>query len=132
MFEMAVRKKLRFESPKGLLTVEDLWDLPLTSQTGKANLDDIAKATNRKLRESGDEVSFVNPTKGTNTDDSLRMDILKYIIGVRMAERDEAKKRAENKELKQRLYSKIAQKEDEALDGLSIDELKKKAAEIGG
>ena len=31
MFQKASRLKLRFDSPKGLLSVEDLWDLPLTS-----------------------------------------------------------------------------------------------------
>jgi hypothetical protein len=38
LFQKATRAKLRFETPKGLLSVEDLWDLPLTSAINKANL----------------------------------------------------------------------------------------------
>ena len=42
IFMKATQKKLRFDSTQGLLTVEDLWDLPLTGTNKKANLDDIA------------------------------------------------------------------------------------------
>lgn len=52
MFIKASRTKLRFESPKGLLSVEDLWDLPLISTMGKANLDDIAKTAFQALMSS--------------------------------------------------------------------------------
>ena len=46
IFEQASRLKLRFPSPLGTLSTEDLWHLPLTSTTGKANLNDIGKALN--------------------------------------------------------------------------------------
>ena len=50
IFEMATRKKIRFNSPQGDLSTEDLWDLPLSSKVnGKANLDDIAKDLHRLL-----------------------------------------------------------------------------------
>ena len=46
IFEQATRQAFRFESPKGFLTVEDLWNLPLTNNTGRANLDGINAGIN--------------------------------------------------------------------------------------
>ena len=54
MFEQASRSKFRFNSSQGLLTTEDLWDLPLTS-TRYANLNDIAKELNRTLKATAEE-----------------------------------------------------------------------------
>jgi hypothetical protein len=36
IFEQATRAKIRFSTPVGMLSVEDLWDLPLTSTQGQA------------------------------------------------------------------------------------------------
>ena len=49
MFEKASRMKLRFNTQRGVLSVEDLWDLPLIQ------LDNIAIALNKKLQESKTE-----------------------------------------------------------------------------
>ena len=43
MFEKASRLKLRFSTSIGMLSAEDLWDLPLSSRNGTANLDDVAR-----------------------------------------------------------------------------------------
>lgn len=124
MFEAASRLKFRFESPKGLLSVEDLWDLPLTSNTGKANLDDIAKGIYRQMKTTGDDVSFVTPAQKSDASNEVKLDILKHIIAVRVAERDAAALAAANREKKQQLLALIAQKENDQLAGKSLDELK--------
>ena len=46
LFIKAARKKFRFPSKVGMLNVENLWDLPLTS-ANKASLDDTARTTPR-------------------------------------------------------------------------------------
>lgn len=43
IFEQASREKVRFQTQVGQVSVEDLWELPLSSKANKPNLDDIAK-----------------------------------------------------------------------------------------
>lgn len=124
LFQQASRLKLRFDSPKGLLSVEDLWDLPLTSGAGKANLDDIAKGLNRLLKESREEVSFVKPvTNSIATEVQLAFDICKTVIDVRVAERDAKVEAEKRRETKQRILELIEKKKDQSLEGKSLEEL---------
>lgn len=129
MFEKATRQKLRFDSSKGQLTVEDLWDLPLTSATGKANLDDVARTLHRQLK-NDDNVSFVNVEQKSDETVQLKFDIVKHIIDVRLAENATANVLRSNAEKKQNLLAIIAQKESETLMGASLDELKAMVASL--
>lgn len=125
IFEKASRQKIRFATDKGQLTTEDLWDLPLTSQTGKANLDDIAKGLFRVLKETA-EVSFVTPVStDENSLTKLKFDIVKHVIEQRILDRDAAAEREKNRQRKQLLQGIIAQKENDALLGSSLEDLKK-------
>jgi len=129
MFDKAFRQKLRFESPMGQLSVEDLWDLPLTARSGKANLDDIAKELHHQLK-NGDDISFVIQSKKSDETIQLKFDIVKHIIDVRLAEQSAAETLRSNKEKKQQLLAIIAQKENEGLMNTSLDELKKMAESL--
>ena len=125
MFAFATKKKIRFETSKGLLSVEDLWDLPLTSDNGRPNLDDIAKGIYKAMKE-GEEVSFVKSNAASNAAFNVlktKFDIVKYIIDVKLAEAEAAKKAKEIKARNQRILGLIAQKEDEALASKSKEEL---------
>jgi hypothetical protein len=122
IFETATRKKLRFESTKGLLSVEDLWDLPLRSTRG-ASLDKLAGEYD-KQRENVTK-SYVEPTIEVDEEAKLSFDIIMHIIKVRLEEvrvRSEAKAR---KEKKAKIMAIIESKEDSALEGLSIEDLRK-------
>lgn len=123
LFEKAVREKVRFDTPQGRIGVEELWDLPLTSKTGKANLDDIARGLHNKIK-AGADISFVTAVR-TDTATQFEFDIVKHVIDVRLAENEAASKARENAEKKQRLLSLIAQKEDAALAETSLDDLRK-------
>lgn len=124
MFEQASRLKLRFESKKGLLTTEDMWTLPLKSTGNSVDLDEVAKLVHQELKNS-EEISFVTPVNNNNTVAQLKMDVVKHIIAVKVAERDAAQKARDTKEKKQKILEVIARKQDETLVNSSIEELEK-------
>lgn len=121
MFEKAARLKLRFDSPVGQLSVEDLWDLPLTAKKA-VNLDDIAVALDRELKETS-TTSFVRKSNKSNEITKLKFEIVLHIIEVRQAEADAEKLLRADAEKKQRILELIAEKQDDALKGKSIEEL---------
>lgn len=128
LFALASRSKFRFNTPSGVITVEDLWDLPLTSQgRPKANLDDIAKALNKQLKEANEEQSFVvnrSSVAATMANETKAMfDLVLFVIKTKMEERDAAMARSEKEANKQKIMALIERKKDEALAGKSADEL---------
>jgi len=128
MFEKSSRMKDRFETTKGNLTTEDLWDLPLTSARSP-NLDDIARDLHRQLKDSA-EVSFVAPARKENDTLQRKFNIVKHIIEVRLAENAAAAEVRANKDKKARILEIIARKDDEELVGKSRDELIKLAESL--
>lgn len=117
MFEQATRQKLRFTSPRGLLSVEDLWDLPL------AAIDRIAVDLHRQLREAATATSFVAPEESVNAELQLKFDVAKHVIDVRVKERDEAKLANERAVKKQQLLEILARKQNAELEGMTAEEL---------
>lgn len=123
MYQKAARLKLRFMTPQGGLTVEDIWDLPLTSgRANQANLNNIAKAISKELKDAGEE-DFVNPKSGADEVLQLKLDIVKDIIQVRQAENEAARAIADRKEKKARLLELIERKQDEQLGAKTLEEL---------
>ena len=123
MFQKAIRQKVRFNTVQGQLTVEDLWEIPLTSNKPVANLDDIAKSLFQQLKES-DSASFVLKNKPADDTLLLKFEIVKHVIEVRLAEAEKAETIKVNREKKQRILAIIATKENEQLMGSSLDELR--------
>lgn len=128
MFEEAARKQFRFESPNGpVFMVEDLFVLPLSSRTGRPNLDDIAKGLHKQLKESQEVESFVSESKSVDDTLQTKFDIVLHVINVRKAEAAAAKAASDNKEKKQKILALIAQKQDQELMGKSLDDLRQMA-----
>ena len=121
LFVTATREKYRFESKVGLLTVEDLWELPLTS-SNKASLDNVAITLNRKLKD-GEEESFVSAKK-KDVVTSNKLEIVKHVIAVREAENEQKIAEAKRREQRETIQRLIEQKEVEGLHGKSVDELR--------
>lgn len=126
IFEQASRAKLRFDTQVGMLTTEDLWSLPLTSKT-KVNLDDIAIGLSAQLKATSE--SFVSASK---TDEvlSLKLEVVKHIIGVRVAENNDRLEAEKRRQQREQIQSLIARKESESLESLSLDELRELAKNL--
>jgi len=129
MFEKASKRKLRFVTMVlGSVSVEDLWDLPLTSVQG-ASLDGIAIALHEDIENNGKK-SFVNAKSSVDYELELKFNIIKRVIEVKMQEAKDKLEAADRKEKKERLMSLIAQKQNEAEAGKSLEELEEMLKEI--
>lgn len=126
MFDKATRLHLRFETSKGSVSVEDLWDMPLTSEVGRPNLDSLAISYDKQLRETAETKSFVTPTKASIDREllQLKFDIVHHIIGVRLKEREERAAATDRAAQKEKLLGILARKQDAELESKTADELK--------
>lgn len=132
MFEKASRCTLRFDSARGLLSVEHLWQMPLTDRSGDGfSLDALAKAVNKELRDSEEE-SFVEEKSSRSGVLELKLDILKHIIAVRKDEAKEKERRIAAAQQLRKIDEILESKEDDALRGKTPEELRKLREELAG
>lgn len=122
IFEQAARKRLRFNTGVGMLSVEDVWQLPLIHPKN-TNLDSLAMNLQDELSTTT-RTSFVHKAETKDEDAQLRFDIVLHIISVKLAEREEAEKAKTRSEQRQRIMALIERKENEQFDQKSIDELR--------
>lgn len=125
MFETATRNKIRFPSSRGELSVEQLWDLSPLSKDG-FNLDTIAKGINKTLKEMTEESFVITGRTPAHAKLELQLELVKYIIGVKLAEEALAKMRAENRVEREKLLRILAEKQDGHLSELSEKELQQR------
>lgn len=129
LFITASRRKFRFPSDRGDLTVEQLWDLPLISRNG-FNLNSVAIAINTELKGVAEE-SFVNTSSNPLRKDlENKLEIVKFVIGIKQEESTAANERIRKQELKRKLQEAIEVKEGQALLDASLEELKTQLAAI--
>lgn len=121
LFETATREKYRFPY-KGMISVEDLWDLNVTQ------LDGVYKVLSKEVKTQGEDSLMAE----TTIDKSLanKIEIVKHIFAVKQSEANARMIAAENKKKRERIAEVLAQKEDEALRNMSADELKKLMADM--
>lgn len=115
LFEMAARKKFRFPF-KGMISVEDLWDLSVQ------NLDTVFKTLNAEVKQVKEESLLATKS----TEDAIldaKIEIVKHIVKIKLEEIDQRQQAAAKREQKRRLQELIANKQDEELQGKSIEEL---------
>jgi hypothetical protein len=129
LFEYAAKNKLRFDTQKGNLTVEDLFDLPLETKNvpGKQirlSLEELWGRLNKETKEAGE---LVSPIKGKSTVSKVletKFAIVTRIIEIKMSQREAAISALNKKARNEQIMRLIADKENDALAGKSIEELK--------
>lgn len=120
-FKEASKLKLRFETSKGSLSAEQLWDL---SQTSLATIVKNLKTLLKK--ESDDELSFLDDTVNqVDKVTQLRFDIIKDIYLTKKAEREAIKNEAETKFHNQKILELIKKRQDSKLEEMSEEDLLK-------
>lgn len=118
MYKEALQKKLRFKTNKGLISVEDLFDLSLQ------NLNTLAIMLDKKVNEAPRK-SFIEDVPTDTNDDELKFSIVKDVISIKLKAKEDNLSRAQKEAKKKRIAELIAKKEDEELAGKSVEELKK-------
>lgn len=122
LFEIASKKKFRYPSAKGELSTEQLWDLPLESKTN-VDLNSVAKAVNAALKAEQEE-DFVSPkTNSTKNQLEMKLEVLKYVIADKKKAAEDAKKRMENAERRQKLLAALEDKQNDALKGMTPEQI---------
>lgn len=122
LFEIATRNRYRFNY-KGVMTVEDLWDLNVEA------LDAIFKTLNRQ-KKTADEDSLLTTKSAEDAELENKIELVKYIVSVKLAEAAERVSSAEKKAQRDKIMEIVAKKKDKALEDMGIDELMKKLEEL--
>ncbi|URC22352.1 hypothetical protein CHUUTOTORO_02670 [Serratia phage vB_SmaM-ChuuTotoro] len=122
LFELAARRKFRFESPRGLLTVEDLFTLPLT---GAMSLNTVAQLVNRDVK-AIEEENFVDAPKLTDALAVAKLDLVKRVIAVRKEEGEAADRARDVAAQKQVLLAALERKDQQDINEMSREELLEK------
>ena len=117
-FMLASREKLRVQTSKGLLSVEQLWELPVTE------LDSLAVSLEEEANKSKGK-SFLVKRVTKDATAKLKFDIALEILQTKVAEAEEAKQKKEDKEHNEKILALIMDKKDQSLKGKSIKELEK-------
>ena len=118
MYKEASKQKVRFQTNKGLLTTEQLWDLNLNELDSLAvSLEDAYKNSKGK--------SFLDKRSTKDKGLKLQFDIVLEVLQTKVDENDAALKTKEVKEHNQKILSIIAEKREEGLKSKPLEELEK-------
>lgn len=117
IFAIATRRKYRFPF-NGQIGVEDLWDL------SASQLDRVFK-TLKKDQKTSNEESLLTTRSDEDSDLDVKIAVVKFVFETKQADKLAAIELAEKIEKKKRIRELIADKKDEALKNMSVEDLEK-------
>jgi len=124
MYKNAARLKLRFETPKGMLSAEDLWDLTLPQ------LNELAKKLNKRIKEFGED-DFLKVKNDEEKIVKLQFDIVLDILKTKQEDIEAAVARKLKMEQKQKLMAALDAKRDADIGAMTVEEIQAKLNELG-
>jgi hypothetical protein len=117
LFERASRRKMRYQTDKGMVSTEDLWDLKLE------DLNNIAKGYSRKIKEEKEE-DFLKEKTVESTVTKLAFDVVLHVLNTKVEEgRAKLNEKAKKAE-KEKLLKILESKEDKELENLTPEEIR--------
>lgn len=124
LYKKAAQVKLRIQTCKGLLSVEDVWGLSL------ANLDASIRSLAplvKKYQTEDSDLDFLSSNSDTKSEETslleLSFEILKDVYITKKEEANAKAKARETKEFNQKIMSLIAEKQENSLKDKSVEEL---------
>ena len=108
MYKEASKLKLRFQTTKGVLSVEQLWGLSLME------LDTLAVSLEEEYKNSKGK-SFLDKKTEKDKTIKLRFDIALDVLNTKVEEKEAAKQEVEDKKHNQKILGLIKEKQDEDL-----------------
>lgn len=128
MFEMASQFKFRYPW-KGTITTEDLWDL------NQCQLDSVYQALSKELKtcQEGDSLLSTKPANLFNKEQDLtcKIEIVKYIFNCKEQAEELHRMEAERSAKKQHILEILAAKQENTLQNMSEEDLKKMLDDLG-
>lgn len=122
LFEIATRNRYRFNY-KGVMTIEDLWSLSVEA------LDSIFKTLNRQ-KKTADEDSLLATKTAADTELANKIELVKYIVSVKLAEAEARANAAEKKAKRDKILEIMAKKQDETLENMDLKDLEVELAKL--
>ena len=131
LFMRATREAFRYESARGLLSTEQLWQLPLIGQRANTgfDLDNVARTINAEIKAMGEE-SFVERENPLREVAVARLEVVKAVIAYRQAEARAQEKRAANASERKAIMEALDNRKRADLSAASVDELKARLAAL--
>lgn len=123
MYKEIIRSKARFNTVKGLLTVEELWDLSV------ADLNTLVVSLEEQYNASKGKTYLRVKSK---KDKSLKLmfDVALDVLNTKLDEQEVARNASDVKAEEQKLLSLLAKKREAALEELSEEEIKAKLKDL--
>lgn len=116
VFEKASREKTRFNY-QGIISVEDLWDLPVTKL-------DIIYGNLESELDRLPKKSLLSNSSSQREDIEFKQAIVKHIVEVKLAEAEQATLEKVNSDKKKMLLDILAKKQQSDYENMSTEELK--------